>query len=50
VNGDAAPGDDERRHHRLGMARFQPMEDAEQNGARHEEPGVGGPLLEQIGE
>ena len=46
----AAHGNDEGRHHRLAVAGFQPMQGAEQDRRRHEQPGVGGVLLQQPGE
>ncbi|MNT72040.1 hypothetical protein D3C72_2106010 [compost metagenome] len=46
----AADGDDECRHHRLGMARFKPVQRAKQNSARDKQPCVSGSLLDQVGE
>ena len=48
---DRAPDrDDEGGHHRLRMAGLQAVQGAEQDGARHEQPGMRGPLLQQVGE
>jgi len=41
--------DDEGSHHRLGMAGLEPVQGAEQNCGRNEEPGVGSALLQEFG-
>ena len=43
-------GDDEGGHHRLGMARFQAMEGAEEDGRGNIKPGMHGSLLDQLTE
>jgi hypothetical protein len=45
----ASDGDDECRHHGLGMAGLEAVQGAEQDRGRHEEPGMGRALLEKIG-
>jgi hypothetical protein len=44
----AAHGDDESRHHRLGMPGLQAMQGAQHDGRRNEEPGIGGALIEEF--
>src|SRR5262245_57083914 len=44
----ASDGNDERRHHGLGMTRLQAVQSAEQQGARHENPRAARTLLNQI--
>jgi len=41
-------GDDERNHHRLGMARLQAMQSAQKEGGGKVNPGVKGSLLNQL--
>ncbi|MNV48283.1 hypothetical protein D3C71_1401810 [compost metagenome] len=41
--------DDERRHHRLGMAGLQPVQRTQQNGAWNKQPGVRRTLGDQVG-
>ena len=44
----AAHRDDERRHHRFGMARLQPVPRAGQDGGGQEEPEIGGTRLNRV--
>lgn len=46
----SADRDDERRHHRLGMAGLQSVQSTQQNGAGNKQPGVRRTLGDQIGE
>jgi hypothetical protein len=46
----SANSDDECGHHCFRVTGLQPMKRPEQDGARYEQPGMGGALLEQIGE